>query len=168
MTKSSLTLVYHIIRVTINFAVIIDIHVMLFAGFGFLMTFLTNYGYSAISFTIIITATVTEFAILVIGWSRLEAGQYIININFIHVLEGGLAAASVLISFGVVIGKLNPFQLLVMGIIETILFTINMHIGYVMFGAVDVGKIIFFSFFFIINILEVVQCLFTHSAHISE
>ena len=59
---------------------------------------------------------------------------------FSSVLEGGLAAASVLISFGVVIGKLNPFQLLVMGIIETVLFVINMHIGYVIFGAVDVGK----------------------------
>ena len=54
-------------------------------------------------------------------------------------LEGGLAAASVLISFGVVIGKLNPFQLLVMAIFETILFVINMHIGYVLFGAIDVG-----------------------------
>ena len=54
-------------------------------------------------------------------------------------LEGGLAAASVLISFGVIIGKLNPFQLLVMGILETILYVINMHIGYVIFGAVDVG-----------------------------
>ena len=121
-------------------SVIIDIHVMLFAGFGFLMTFLTNYGYSAVSFTIIITATVTEFAILVIGWSRLAPGEYIININFLHVLEGGLAAASVLISFGVVIGKCNPLQLLVMGLIETVLFTINMHLGYSVFGAIDVGK----------------------------
>ena len=51
-----------------------------------------------------------------------------------------LAAASVLISFGVVIGKLNPLQLLVMAIFETIIFTINMHIGYVMFGAIDVGE----------------------------
>ena len=64
-----------------------------------------------------------------------------ISILFSSVLEGGLAAASVLISFGVVIGKLNPFQLLVMGIIETVLFVINMHIGYVIFGAVDVGNV---------------------------
>ena len=63
--------------------VIIDIHVMLFAGFGFLMTFLQRYGYSAISFTIIITAIVTEFAILLIGFTRLQPGEYIIEINFI-------------------------------------------------------------------------------------
>ena len=63
---------------------IIDIHVMLFAGFGFLMTFLSHYGYSAISFTIIITAIVSEFAILLVGWTRLEPGEYIIKINFIR------------------------------------------------------------------------------------
>ena len=60
-------------------------------------------------------------------------------LSFFSVLEGGLAAASVLISFGVVIGKLNPFQLLVMGIIETVLFTVCMHVGYVMLGVIDVG-----------------------------
>lgn len=127
---------------------------MLFAGFGFLMTFLSHYGYSAISFTIIITATITEFAILLFGWSRLEPGEYIIPINFIRleilsnshlelsissVLEGGLAAASILISFGVVIGKLNPLQLLVMGIVETVLFVVNMWIGFTLLGAIDIG-----------------------------
>ena len=65
-------------------SVIVDIHVMLFAGFGFLMTFLSHYGYSAISFTIIITATITEFAILLFGWSRLGPGEYLIPINFIR------------------------------------------------------------------------------------
>ena len=57
---------------------------MLFAGFGFLMTFLSHYGYSAISFTIIITATITEFAILLFGFSRLGPGEYLIPINFIR------------------------------------------------------------------------------------
>ena len=63
---------------------IIDIHVMLFAGFGFLMTFLKNYGYSALGFTIIITAIITEFAILCFGFSRLEPGHYTIEISMIE------------------------------------------------------------------------------------
>ena len=62
------------------YLVIIDIHVMLFAGFGFLMTFLQRYGYSAISFTIIITAIVTEFAILLIGFTRLHSA-YLVKRN---------------------------------------------------------------------------------------
>ena len=57
-----------------------------------------------------------------------------------RVLEGGLAAATVLVSFGVLIGKINPLQLLVMGFIETILFVINCYIGYTVLGAVDIGK----------------------------
>lgn len=65
-------------------SVILDIHVMLFAGFGFLMTFLKNYGYSALGFTIIITASITEFAILCFGWSRLGPGEYTINITMIE------------------------------------------------------------------------------------
>ena len=64
---------------------IIDIHIMLFAGFGFLMTFLKNYGYSALGCTIIITAIITEFAILCFGISRLEAGgDFVIKITMIE------------------------------------------------------------------------------------
>ena len=64
--------------------VIIDIHVMLFAGFGFLMTFLKNYGYSAISFTVMITVIITEFGILCFGISRFEDGDYTIKITMIE------------------------------------------------------------------------------------
>ena len=37
----------------------------------------------------------------------------------LSILEGGLAAASVLISFGAVIGKFNPFQLLLLALVES-------------------------------------------------
>ena len=58
---------------------------------------------------------------------------------YFSVLEGGLASATVLVSFGVLIGKINPLQLLLMGLIETVLFVVNCHIGYSVLGAVDVG-----------------------------
>ena len=54
-------------------------------------------------------------------------------------LEGGLCAATVLVSFGVLLGKVNPLQLLVLGLVETVLFTINCHVGYSMMGVVDAG-----------------------------
>ena len=63
---------------------IIDIHIMLFAGFGFLMTFLKNYGYSAISFTVMITVIITEFGILCFGISRFEDEDYTIRITMIE------------------------------------------------------------------------------------
>ena len=55
-------------------------------------------------------------------------------------LEGGLAAATVLVSYGVLIGKINPLQLLIMGLVETVLFVANAHFGYIVLGTVDVGK----------------------------
>ncbi len=55
------------------------------------------------------------------------------------VLEAGLTSATVLISVGVLLGKLNPFQVLMMAIIEAGFFTANAYIGYTVLGAVDIG-----------------------------
>ncbi len=56
-----------------------------------------------------------------------------------RILEGGLTAATVLISVGAVLGKLNPLQLLVMALVETPLFVFNAHIGYSVLGVIDIG-----------------------------
>ena len=74
-------------------AVIIVIHVRLLAGFGFLMTFLKHYGYSALGFTAIITSFITEFAILCIGFRRLGPGEYTINIDMIRYTIGSNCSA---------------------------------------------------------------------------
>lgn len=44
-------------------------------------------------------------------------------------LTGDFAAATVLISFGAVLGKTGPIQLLVMALIEVVLSQANEHIG---------------------------------------
>ena len=54
-------------------------------------------------------------------------------------LESSLTSAAVLISYGVVLGKLNPFQVLVMTLIESPLFVANAYLGYTVLGAIDVG-----------------------------
>jgi hypothetical protein len=38
------------------------------------------------------------------------------------------------------LGKLNPFQVLVMALIESAFFIANCYLGYTVLGAVDVGK----------------------------
>ena len=82
---------------------------MLLGGFGFLMTFLKRYGMSALGFTMIVTVIVTQFAISVFGFAKLDE-EFVIKLAFIDVTEGGVVAAAVLISFGAVLGKVNPLQ----------------------------------------------------------
>ena len=58
-----------------------------------------------------------------------------------RVVEGGLAAAAVLITLAAVLGKLNPFQILMLSLLETPVFALNLHLGYSILGCVDVGKL---------------------------
>jgi ammonium transporter Rh len=45
-----------------------DVHTMMFIGFGFLMTFLKKYGYGSIGYNFIIAGYTLEWAILCKGW----------------------------------------------------------------------------------------------------
>ena len=61
---------------------------------------------------------------------------------FYRILEGGFASAAVLISLGAVFGKLNPFQVLIMALLEAPFFVLNAYLGYKVLGVADVGKLI--------------------------
>ncbi len=76
-----------------------------------------------------------------------ESDDSTIKIDWLDLLDGGFAAATVLVSFGVVIGKTTPMQLLGMAIIEVPLFVANNYIGYTLLGAVDIGGSIFIHSF---------------------
>ena len=56
------------------------------------------------------------------------------------ILEAGLTSGAVLISFGALLGKMNPMQILVMTLVESVVFTANAFVGYKVLGAVDIGK----------------------------
>ena len=56
-------------------AVFQDVHVMMFVGFGFLMTFLKRYGYSSVGINLLITALVIQWASLIGGFLELENGK---------------------------------------------------------------------------------------------
>lgn len=51
-----------------------DIHVMIFVGFAFLMTFLKKYGYSATGFNLLLGAFVIQWAIISRGLYEMENG----------------------------------------------------------------------------------------------
>jgi ammonium transporter Rh len=48
---------------------------------------------------------------------------------YFSLLSADLATAALLISFGAVLGKTTPLQLVIMGLIETAIFTANEHLG---------------------------------------
>jgi ammonium transporter Rh len=54
-----------------------DVHVMMFIGFGFLMTFLKKYGYSAVAVNFLIAAIVLQWATLCQGFYHTFDGQKI-------------------------------------------------------------------------------------------
>lgn len=45
-----------------------DVHVMIFVGFGFLMTFLQRYGFSSVGFNFLIAAFALQWATLMQGF----------------------------------------------------------------------------------------------------
>jgi Ammonium Transporter Family len=51
-----------------------DIHVMIFIGFGFLMTFLKRYGYSATGLNLFVAALCVQWAILMRGFFEMDQG----------------------------------------------------------------------------------------------
>jgi ammonium transporter Rh len=127
-----------------------DIHVMIFIGFGFLMTFLRSYNWSAVAFNFVIGAWVLQISVLLFGfWVRAFNGQWVglIEWNIPTLINMDFRAATVLISFGAVLGKLHFTQYLVMATIETVLSCMVTVIGEYHFVIKDIGGGIFIHCF---------------------
>jgi ammonium transporter Rh len=62
-----------------------DVHTMMFIGFGFLMTFLRKYGFGSVGFNFLVAAFVLQWSLLVRGWleSNLngQSGYFEINLE---------------------------------------------------------------------------------------
>jgi ammonium transporter Rh len=143
-----------------------DVHVMIFIGFGFLMTFLKKYGLSAVSLNMLCAVVCLQWSTLVIGFFHLHERdekykqlfsngteleitekRSVIELSLPSLLTADFASAAVLISFGVVLGKASPFQLIIMALIEIVLFVANEVLGRAVFGAIDAGDTIFVHLF---------------------
>ncbi|XP_065191687.1 ammonium transporter Rh type A-like [Sycon ciliatum] len=121
-----------------------DVHGMMFIGFGFLMAFLARYGYSSIGLNFLVGSFVLQWATLVLGFFHME-GEYTTNIQLTitNMLTADFAAAAVMITFGAVLGKVSALQLLVIAFFEILIFATNEMIGVEHFKAVDIGGSMF-------------------------
>eukprot|EP00026_Physarum_polycephalum_P002866 Phypoly_transcript_02875.p1 GENE.Phypoly_transcript_02875~~Phypoly_transcript_02875.p1 ORF type:complete len:834 (-),score=168.92 Phypoly_transcript_02875:78-2579(-) len=106
-----------------------DVHVMIFIGFGFLMTFLRKYGYTAVGLTFIIgSLAIQVYQLSSTFWqnvlSKSDDWQEV-EITVEKLIMGDFAAGAVLISFGALLGKVTFTQMLLLTIFEVFFYSLN-------------------------------------------
>nr|XP_033781397.1 ammonium transporter Rh type B [Geotrypetes seraphini] len=115
-----------------------DVHTMIFIGFGFLMTFLQCYGFSSVAFNFLIAAFGLQWSTLIQGFFHgFHDGK--IHVGIESMINADFCTGAVLISFGAVLGKASPVQLLIMTLFEVTLFGINEYVILNIVAAKDAG-----------------------------
>lgn len=115
-----------------------DVHVMIFVGFGFLMTFLQKYGFSSVGFNFMLAAFGVQWAILMQGWLNFFVdGKILIGVE--NLINADFCVGSVCIAFGGVLGKVSPVQLLVMTLFQVTLFSVNEFVLIQHLHVIDAG-----------------------------
>mmetsp|Transcript_87825 Transcript_87825/g.272978 ORF Transcript_87825/g.272978 Transcript_87825/m.272978 type:complete len:403 (-) Transcript_87825:723-1931(-) len=118
------------------YVMFIDVSVMIFFGFGFLMTFLRRYGYSAVGLCVITSCLTIQFSLVMQGLlkDQLPQGGYM---NLFTLINGLFCAGAVMISMGASLGKLSASQLIVMALCETVLYWAAFYVYMMKIGAHD-------------------------------
>merc|ERR1719498_1627992 len=115
---------------------------MMFIGFGYLMTFLKRYGMGAVGLTMLVTVMGMQWGMwtewFFSMWYETTWTKLPLNIRtFSEALD---QVAALLISFGALIGKVSPLQLVIMTILECIAYSLNKSIFLVgALGFIDAG-----------------------------
>uniref|UniRef100_A0A4W4EVP8 Ammonium transporter Rh type A n=1 Tax=Electrophorus electricus TaxID=8005 RepID=A0A4W4EVP8_ELEEL len=120
-----------------EYGVFQDVHVMIFIGFGFLMTFLKRYGFSSVGINLLLAAFGLQWGLLMQNLWHMSNGK--IKVSIYRMINADFSTATVLISFGAVLGKTSPVQLLIMALLEITIFSLNEHVVVEILGASDVG-----------------------------
>ncbi|EPY88655.1 ammonium transporter Rh type B isoform a [Camelus ferus] len=115
-----------------------DVHAMIFVGFGFLMAFLQRYGFSSVGFTFLLAAFALQWSTLVQGFFYSFHGGHI-YVGMESMINADFCAGAVLISFGAILGKTGPAQLLLMALLEVVLFGLNEFVLLSLLGVKDAG-----------------------------
>uniref|UniRef100_A0AAR2J7T0 Ammonium transporter AmtB-like domain-containing protein n=1 Tax=Pygocentrus nattereri TaxID=42514 RepID=A0AAR2J7T0_PYGNA len=98
-----------------------DIQMMIFIGFGCLLSFFQRYGFGGMVFNFLTATFAIQWAILIQGFFHFYYDGKI-HLGVINLINAEFACAVVLISFGAVLGKTSPVQLLIMALLEVPVF----------------------------------------------
>jgi len=124
-----------------------DVHVMVFIGFGFLMTFIKTGSLQALSYNWIVSVWCIQWGILSNGfWHQIvvtsDKPMHKLTVALENMIVGDFGAGTAMITFGAVLGKANLQQLIVLTTWEMIFWGLNESIGIKM-GATDMGGSMF-------------------------
>jgi ammonium transporter Rh len=117
--------------VTQGYDMFVGVEVMMFVGFGYLMTFLKWYGLGAVGLTMLVTAMGLQWSLFtesLFAQTMSTNSWHYVDVNIYSLLNALYAISAVLISFGAVIGKITPFQLTLMTIVELVFHSINFKV----------------------------------------
>ena len=106
--------------------------------------FLFHFSYSAVGYNFLLAAFVIEWTLIVRGYLfdfNRQTHKFPIDVE--RMISADIAAATILISLGAVVGKTNPTQLIIMGFIEVLLQSSNQFLGLHRFCAFDIGQSMF-------------------------
>ena len=123
-----------------------DIMAMLLLGFGYLMTFLKTYGLGAVGFTMMLSILsmelniVVEFAVRYLSGANGEDTAWPLPVSMATLIDAEFAAATLMISFGAVIGRASPLQMIFVCLSQSVWYAVN-KVVFVLGGiaAEDVG-----------------------------
>ena len=132
-------------QVTQYYQYLIHVNIMVWVGFGFLMTFLRRYSYSAVCLNMLASAVVFVEAILIVGVMQQVAfndypgttGRIVVDMPLL--INASFCAASGMIAFGAVIGKTSAGQIIWLMVCQVPLYAINQHLVNIQFKALDIG-----------------------------
>jgi len=120
----------------------IHVATMVFVGFGFLMTFLRRYSYSAVGLNFYLSCMCMLEFIFFGGAAQqgLFAGKISrIVLDLPLMIDSAFCAAAAMISFGAVIGKVAPAQILWLLAIEVPIYVFNVWLAVDVLGCLDMG-----------------------------
>lgn len=105
----------------------LGVEIMIFFGFGYLMTFMSRYGLGAVGFTMMIAVIGIQYGILIEGFFKnLYHDKWgYVQVDIYSFMDSLHQIAAVLISFGAIIGKAGSLQIVTLTILEGFFYALN-------------------------------------------
>eukprot|EP00187_Rhodella_violacea_P006570 CAMPEP_0174890206 /NCGR_PEP_ID=MMETSP0167-20121228/5375_1 /TAXON_ID=38298 /ORGANISM="Rhodella maculata, Strain CCMP736" /LENGTH=495 /DNA_ID=CAMNT_0016127915 /DNA_START=370 /DNA_END=1857 /DNA_ORIENTATION=- len=121
-----------------------DVLIMVVFGFGYLMSFLRRYGFTAVKSTFMVTVFTAQFSLLLgaffktINSDELSFGnKYFVSLD--DLIESLFCAATALIALGGILGKYTMSQLTALVTVVPIAFWLNAYVVVMKLECHDVG-----------------------------